>query len=214
VKNNRTALLNRYSRGRADGYLFYADSLDERTNNPLQIHAYLDLLSLFQNLGKPVTACRVGTLGLGFLCAGVDGMTSGIASLSSFSESDLLQNRSTGYNMTRKYYIPDLMLTLPVEMAQDIVGDRRNAHLRCQCVHCQGSSSGLDRIAKPHFLRVRTEEVEAINGINGTRDRLAWFIGRVAKAISHCEQIQKQNIVNLSTGYYSHMKAWQQVFGS
>jgi serine/threonine-protein kinase len=214
VKNNRLALLNRYSRGRADGYLFYVDSFDERTNNPLQIRSYLDLLSIFQNLDKPVSACRVGTLGLGFLCAGVDGMTSGIASLSSFSENDLLENRSTGYNMKRKYYIPDLMLTLPVEMAQDILGDRRNAHLRCQCVHCQGASAGFDRFAKPHFLRVRTAEVTAINGLGGTKDRLAWFNGRVANAISNCEQIQKQNIVNLKAGYFSHMKVWRQVFGS
>jgi hypothetical protein len=173
----------------------------------------ITLLSLFKNLGKKVIACRVGTLGLGLLCAGVDGVASGIASLSSFSENDLLQNRSTGYNMTRKYYIPDLMLTIPVEMAQDILSDRRNEHLRCRCVHCNGTASGLDRIAKPHFLRIRTEEVATINGISGTRNRLAWFNGRVSNAIRNSEQIQRQNIVNLTAGYYTHMKAWQEVFG-
>jgi hypothetical protein len=212
VKNNRMTLLNRYSRARADGYMFYIDSFDERTNNPLQIRAYLDLLSMFQSLDKPVVACRVGTLGLGFLCAGIDAMTSGIASLSSFSENDLLQNRSTGYRMTTKYYIPKLMLTLPVEMAEDILSNRHNVHLRCHCAHCNGISTGLARLAKPHFLRTRTDEITAINKYSNIKDRLKWFRQRVDEAIAHCEQVQKQQIVKLSSGYFTHLKAWQQVF--
>lgn len=214
IESNRLALLNRYSRARADGYLFYVDTFDERTNNPLQLRAYLDLLQLFQKLGKPVFACRVGTLGLGFLAAGVDGTTSGIASLSSFSENNLLVNRTTGYDMSKKYYIPGLMLTLPVPMAQDILSDNRNAALRCQCPHCQGAFRNLDRGAKPHFLAVRTQEVAQLNSMPDTAQRLDWFNQRVRDALQNCEAVRRQQIVALQPGYYSHLRVWQQVFAS
>lgn len=212
IESNRLALLNRYSRARADGYFFYVDSFDERTNNPLQLRAYLDLIQLFQRLGKPVFACRVGTLGLGFLAAGADGTTSGIASLTTFSESNLLVNRKSGYDMTKKYYIPGLMLTLPVPMAQDILKDNRNASLRCNCQHCGGAFRDLDRVAKPHFLRARTQEVAELNSLPDSFQRVIWFTNRVNQALKDCETVRRQQIVALQPGYYSHLRVWQQVF--
>lgn len=212
IESNRLALLNRYSRARADGYLFYVDTFDERTNNPLQLRAYLDVIQLFQKLGKPVFACRVGTLGLGFLAAGADGATTGIASLTTFSESTLLVNRSSGYDMTKKYYIPGLMLTLPVPMAQDILADNRNSSLRCYCPHCGGASRGLDKFAKAHFLYARTQEVEKLNSFGDSSQRLDWFIKRVRDAFLNCENVRKQQVVALTPGYYSHLRVWQQVF--
>ncbi len=212
IESNRLALLNRYSRARADGYFFYVDTFDERTHNPLQVRAYLDLIQLFQKLGKPVFACRVGTLGLGFLAAGADGATSGIASLTTFSESNLLVDRKTNYNMTRKYYIPGMMLTLPVPMAQDILADNRNSSLRCNCPHCGGASRDLDRSAKAHFLYARTQEVAELNTLSASSQRLDWFHKRVRDALQNCENVRKQQIVALQPGYYSHLRVWQQVF--
>ncbi len=212
IESNRLALLNRYSRARADGYFFYVDTFDERTNNPLQLRAYLDVIQLFQKLGKPVFACRIGTLGLGFLAAGADGTTSGIASLTTFSESNLLVNRSSGYDMTKKYYIPGMMLTLPVPMAQDILSDSRNSSLRCNCPHCGGAFRGLDRFAKAHFLYARTQEVAILNSFTDSSQRLDWFIKRVRDALQNCESVRKQQVVALQPGYYSHLRVWQQVF--
>jgi hypothetical protein len=212
VESNRLALLNRYSRARADGYFFYIDTFDERTNNPLQVRAYLDVIQLFQKLGKPGFACRIGTLGLGFLAAGADGATSGIASLTTFSESTLLVNRSAGYDMAKKYYIPGLMLTLPVPMAQDILSDNRNSSLRCNCPHCGGASRGLEKAAKAHFLYVRTQEVAELNRLNDLPQRVTWFIHRVSNALQNCENVRKQQVVALQTGSYSHLRVWQQVF--
>jgi eukaryotic-like serine/threonine-protein kinase len=214
VESNRLALLNRYSRARADGYFFYVDTLDERTNNPLQLRAYLDVIHLFQKLGKPVFACRIGTLGLGFLAAGADGTTSGIASLTTFSESTLLVNRSAGYDMTKKYYIPGLMLTLPVPMAQDILSDNRNSSLRCNCPHCAGASRGLDKVAKAHFLQARSEEIAELNRLGDSSERMMWFGKRVRNALQNCENVRKQQVVALQPGYYSHLRVWQQVFTS
>jgi hypothetical protein len=212
VADNRLALLNRYSRARADGYLFYVDNLEERTDNPLQLRALLDLLRLFQRLGKPVFACRVGTLGLGLLAAGVDGMTTGVASLTGFSESTLLSNRATGYDMQRKYYIPGMMLTLPVPMAHDLLSDPSNAYLRCDCPHCQGSFTNLDRIAKAHFLHARSDEIARLRELRSTSERVSWFRQRVSDAIRACDDVRRQQVVNLRPSNYSHLRVWLQVF--
>lgn len=212
VAANRLALLNRYSRARADGYLFYVDTIDERTNNPLQLRALLDLLQMFQKLGKPVFACRVGTLGLALLAAGVDGISNGVASLSSFSEANLLVNRSVNYDMTKKYYIPDMMLTLPVPMAEDILSDNRNAGLRCDCPHCRGASRNLSRGAKAHFLHARTTEIKELNALQNTADRLSWLRKRVESAVQACNRIRTQQVVELQPGYYAHLRTWPDVF--
>ncbi len=212
VAANRLALLNRYSRARADGYLFYVDTIDERTNNPLQLRALLDLLQMFQRLGKPVFACRVGTLGLALLAAGVDGISNGVASLSSFSEANLLVNRSVGYDMTKKYYVPGMLLTLPVPMVEDILSDDRNAGLRCACPHCQGPSRNLGRGAKAHFLHARTAEIKELNALQSTADRLAWLRKRVESAVQACNRIRTQQAVELQPGYYSHLRTWLDVF--
>lgn len=210
---NRYALLNRYSRARAHGHLFYVDTLDERTTNPLQIRSYLELLKLFQQLGGPVIAGRVGTLGLGLLAAGVDGMTSGIASLSGFSESNLLAKRAVGYDMTKKYYIPRMMLSLSETMAQDILSDSRNEALRCNCQDCQ-TSDVLGKVSKKHFLRVRTQEINHLNTLKDTPSRLAWFNDRVSDAVKNCEAVRKQGVVQLTPTYYAHLRVWQQVFSA
>jgi eukaryotic-like serine/threonine-protein kinase len=211
VGANRDALLNRYSRARADGYYFLADAFDERVTNPLVIRAYLELLLLFKQMGKPIMAGRVGTLGLGFLAAGVDGASSGIASLASFSESTLLANRTKGYDMTKKYYMPGMMLTLPIEMAKDILSDSRNAALICSCPFCKGSPDNLELVSKQHFLSARMTEVEELNGLPDSAKRIEWFLGRISDAIGRCEAVRRQQIVTLQAGYYAHLKVWQQV---
>jgi len=212
IEANRLALLNRYSRVRAEGYMFYVDNLDERTNNPLQVRAFLDLLTLFQRLGRPVLACRVGTLGLGLLAAGIDGITNGIASLTSFSENNLLVNRAINYDMERKYYIPSMMLTLSVPMAEDILSDSRNPALRCDCPYCRNASGNLGNITKVHFLHVRTHEIAELNALPNTPSRMTWFAQRVAAAIQACNNVRAQRTVALSTGHYLHLRVWQQVF--
>jgi Serine/threonine protein kinase len=214
VAANRLALLNRYSRTMADGYIFYVDSLDERTNNSLQINALLDLLEMFQQLGKPVIAGRVGTLGLGLLAAGIDGMTTGIAALTSFSENNLLVNRTSNYDVPKKYYIPKMMLTMPVKMAEDILEDPKNADLRCNCPLCNSSYNKLSAIAKAHFLYVRSSEVQNINTLPNTRYRVEWFLDRVKSAIEICNRIEKQRAILFKRPYYQHLITWLDVFKS
>ena len=213
-EQSRETLLNRYSRVNADGYMFYVDEFDERNSNPIQIRAYIELMKNFQQLGKPVVACRVGTLGLGFLAAGITAATSGIASLTGFSENNLLKNRTFDYNMPRKYYIPGLLLTVPFQMAQDILQDSRNSHLRCNCAYCKLSFRGLDKISKLHFLQVRSQEVTEIQLILKPEEQLLWFNKRIENAIQFCEEIRRQQLVDLKPNFYAHLKVWKQVFES
>ena len=213
-EQNRINLLNRYSRVNADGYVFYVDEFDEKNTNPIQIRAYIELMKGFQQLGKPTVAGRVGTLGLGFLASGVTSATSGIASLTGFSENYLLKNRDFNYKSTRKYYIPKLMITIPFQMAQEILQDSRNSNLRCDCSYCKLSSRGLDIISKLHFLQVRTQEVNEIQFLSNTKERLRWFNDKVENAIQSCENIRKQKVVDLKPGFYSHLRIWKDVFSS
>lgn len=210
IEANRVALLNRYSRSRADGYMFYVDAIEERTSNVLQLRALVELLRLFQRLGKPVFACRTGTLGLGLLAAGADGVTTGIGSLSGFSESTLLVNRAVGFDMEAKYYIPEMLLTLPISMARDILSDPRNAELRCSCPFCQTGVGNIEQMAKAHFLHVRSAEVAELNTMQDTQERLQWFSERVDSAIGTCDRIRQT--VALRPHHFSHLKAWQQAF--
>jgi serine/threonine protein kinase len=214
-KDSDIRLLNRYSRVRMDGYLFYADSIDERTTNPLQLRSYIDLIARFQELGKPVWACRTGTLGIGLMCLGADGMTTGIASLSSFSETDLLANRSPGpYDMSKKYYIPKLLLTLPAPLASDILKDQANSHLRPSNPFTSGwGVVELERAAKPHYLWERTAEVAEINGIRSSFERTAWFLGRVQGALRECERITRAKKIEFPAEKYQHLRTWAKLFG-
>ena len=210
--DNRVALVNRYSRTRPDGFFFFMDNFNEKTANPLIVDAYRQLLQLFQRLGKPVFACRVGTVGLGFLAGGVDGITNGIASLTSFSENELLVNRTQGYEMEVKYYIPGLLLSLPVNVAQDLLSNNRYRHLRCNCTFCQ--QGNLRVTAKAHFLNCRTAEVADLNNLTCTDDRLKWFREKTIAAIAECDKIRKDAIIDLKPETYSHLKVWLQVFGA
>lgn len=216
VENNRLTLLNRYSRARMDGFLFFVDNIDERTTNPLQLKSYAALLAGFQDLGQPVFACRVGTLGIGLLCLGVDGMTTGIASLASFSEADLLANRSVGpYDMSKRFYIPQLLLTLPVELASEILSDDANSHLRPSNPFISGwGRTDLERASKPHYLWARTSEVAEINDMKSRSERVSWFLDRVEKAVKECERIRRAMKVDLRPGMYQHLKTWQNIFRS
>jgi serine/threonine protein kinase len=214
-KDSCLRLLNRYSRVRMDGYLFYADNIDERTTNPLQLRTYLDLINRFRELGKPVWVCRTGTLGVAMMCLGADGMTTGIASLSSFSETDLMTSRSPGpYDMSKKFYLPKLLLTLPVALASDILTDQANSQIRPSNPFISGwGIIELERACKPHYLWERTAEVRQINAMSDSAERTKWFLERVQTALQECERLTRAKKVDLPSEKYQHLRTWAKLFG-
>lgn len=158
----------------------------------------------FKKLKRPVIAARVGTLGLGLVELGVDAFSSGVASLTSFSEQTLLSDRQSGYDMERKYYIRDILLSLKVGVATEIL--KNFPKYRCNCKFCQ-SEYGIDKInksAKAHFLQIRYEELKRINEKNNEP-----FVSLAKSAKSNLDKIRKTGIILLS---YNHLESWVAVF--
>ena len=202
-EENRLELINKYTRILPDGFIFYIDKINEKTTNAAQLYSYIDLLLKFKQLKRPVIAARVGSLGLGLLELGVDAFTQGIASLSSFSEEALLANRPTGYKMQKKYYIPDLLLTLNVSLVEDILN--RFPDLRCNCNFCNNAFDliSLSKVAKCHFLEIRAKEISEIN--SGKFD----FINRIEVARKNIKSLKNANFKLPPT---NHLSVWDEVF--
>ncbi len=202
-EENRLELINKYSRILPDGFIFYIDKINERTSNAAQLYSYIDLLLKFKQLKRPVIAARVGSLGLGLLELGIDAFTQGIAALSSFSEESLLANRPTGYKMQKKFYLPDLLLTLNVNIAVEILN--KFPKLRCNCKFCNNYYDlfSLSKSAKCHFLEIRSKEIQSINSGNYN------FINHIETAKRNIQLIRKANIKLSQT---NHLSVWTEVF--
>lgn len=203
-EENRLELINKYSKRLPDGFIFYVNNIYEKTTNKAQLYAYIDLLLKFKKLKRPVIAARVGTLGLGLMELGIDAFSSGIASLTSFSEQTLLSERPSGYDMERKYYIRDILLSLKTGVATEILQNFPN--YRCNCKFCQSEYS-LDRItksAKAHFLKIRCEELQLIN-----TQKNKPFVSLAKSAKLNLDKIKKAGII---LPPYSHIESWIEVF--
>ncbi|MGQ0723218.1 MAG: serine/threonine protein kinase [Candidatus Eiseniibacteriota bacterium] len=209
-EDNRKLLVNRYSKHPVDGYLFYIDLVQEQMSVPGQLYSYLSMLVDFKALGKPLVACRVGNLGLGVVSLGIDAFETGIASLSFFSEQTLLEDRPRGYTMQVKYYVPDLLANLQLEMVLDVLGSGQYDDLICRCPYCGGgrTDDSLRRVAKEHFLWHRMREMEAINRL-GEGERLDAFLKRTDRAHKLAGEIRRKLGVAIPS---QHFKTWLEVF--
>jgi serine/threonine-protein kinase len=209
-EENRHLLVNRYSKHPVDGYLFYIDLVQEQTSVPGQLYSYLNMLLDFKALGKPLIACRVGSLGLGLVSLGIDAFTTGIASLSFFSEKTLLEDRPMGYTMRTKYYVPALLSNVQVGAAMDILGSVQYKNLVCLCPYCGGRAdeATLRKAAKPHFLHHRVREMDAIN--NTAADaRLGAFLEKTERALALTSEIRRKLGVEIRN---QHFRTWLEVF--
>jgi serine/threonine protein kinase len=207
---SRAALVNTLSRSQADGYLFYVDPIEERTAVAGQLFSYLNILLDFKQLGRPVVASRIGNLGLGVVALGIDAFEVGIASLGAFSEKDLLEDRPVGYNMQKRYYVPQLMTSLGLDLAVQILGSPAFAKLACHCPFCEGRRDvSLGQGAKEHFLFQRAEEMKALNSLLES-GRLDWFLTRTKAALGLMQSIRKQLGAKLPP--FQHLQTWLDVF--
>ncbi len=209
TETNRIALLNEFSICKPDGFIFYGDEINETTINRSRLYAYVEIIRLFSKLGKRIVGARLGTLGLGILAAGADIVTTGIASLTGFSERALLQERAVNYSMKTKYYIPQLMLSLPVNLAQDIINTDKS--LVCNCEFCK-KNPNIEAFAKTHYMRIRQKEIEDLNSVEN-KHKIEWFVDKTQKAVKKCKELHR-NVNELRPSYYAHLNAWLSVFGS
>lgn len=203
-EDNRLELVNRYSKILPDGFIFYVNNIYEKTTNESQLYGYIDLLLKFKRLNRPVIAARVGNLGLGLLYLKIDSFSSGIASLSSFSEEMLLSDRPSGYNMERKYYIPQLLFCFDISKVMEIL--REEASLICNCKFCNGKIDIpiLTKYSKQHFLEIRNKEIREINN----NPQLPVFLLRVDKTIKLFKKLNKK----FHWLQFKHLESWYNVF--
>lgn len=207
-EESRKALVNTYSRNPADGYLFYVDPINERTSVPAQVFSYLHMLLDFKELGRPVIAGRIGNLGLGALALGIDAFETGIASLTFFTEEDMLRDRPTGYTMQTRYYLGDLLACPQVEAAIDILGASAFRALACPCRYCQGRrDASIGKTAKEHFLVRRAEEIAEINALPQAQ-RMPWFLRRTENARKLTSEVERKAGVRLPS---QHFRTWLEV---
>jgi hypothetical protein len=176
---------------------------------PGQLYSYLSMLADFKTLGKPMVACRVGNLGLGIVSLGIDAFETGIASLSFFSESTLLEDRPINYAMRIKYYMPELLANLQLEPALDILTSGQHNSMICRCPFCGGrTDDSLRRGSKEHFLWHRMREMEAINRLKSS-ERLNVFLKKTEQALKLAVDIRRKLGVAIPS---NHFKTWLEVF--
>jgi serine/threonine protein kinase len=206
----RTDILNMFSSFECDGYFIYVDCIDHSTNTTTLYHYIKTLVELQKCTNKPVIAGRLNSLGLGLLCAGVSGYTSGAARFESFYE-DLYKEETEAYNMYERYYVPELLGTIAIAKKAPV---KLNAIIEtlgaCDCYYCQGKNY-VQMIDAPnnklHFLEKIHEEVEIIKSISPS-ERNVYFLRRINDAIGNYRKMP----VIFKTADYQHLLNWKTVF--
>lgn len=204
----KTHLLNNYTAHECDGYIFYADGIDKNTNEITLFHYVDTLLKLQKYTGRPVIAGRVNGLGLGLLCWGLAGYSSGAARFESFSE-DLHKDQSVGYNLYERYYFPQLLTTVPIERKLPTrLRQITNTVGVCNCIYCRGKSAEEVIVAqnnKLHYLNSIHLEIDQIKNIS---DKKAYFLRRINNAIINFQRLPQV----FKRDDFKHLLVWKKVF--
>lgn len=201
-------LLNYYTAHECDGYIFYTDGIDKDTSKITLIHYIDTLLKLQRNTGRPTIAGRLNCLGLGLICLGLAGFSSGAARFDSFSE-ELHKEAQAGFNLYERYYFPELLGTVSIEKKRPTrLNQISNILGSCQCKYCKGKSAEDVINAqnnKLHYLLAVNKEVEIIKN---TPDKLSYFLNRINQAISNYQKLTSV----YKKDDYKHLFVWKEVF--
>ena len=204
-------ILNTFSIFDCDGYVVYVDTIDESSSRGTLL-SYISLLRELQSTtGKPVIAGRVNGIGLGLLCAGVAGFTSGTSRFETFSE-DFYKEEKISYNMYERYYFPELLKCIPIlrkdperfELIRKKIGS-------CNCRYCKGKDNADTLVsvnAKLHFLEIRNSEIIEILSLS-EKDRIDYFIKRIDSALDNFALLTPSVF---KPSEYTHLNSWKEVF--
>lgn len=204
-------ILNVFSIFDCDGFVVYVDCIDENSSRSTLL-SYISLLrELQKNTGKPVIAARVNGIGLGLLCAGVAGFTSGAARFETFSE-DLYKEEKVSYNMYERYYYPSLLKLVAISKKDpgrfDLIGDVIG---RCECRYCSGKDTNgaiLTANTKLHFLEIRSSEIAEITRLPES-ERIVYFLKRIDIALDNFSLLTPSVF---KPSDYAYLNAWKEVF--
>jgi serine/threonine-protein kinase len=207
----RTDLLNMFSAFDCDGYFIYVDCIDSSTNSTTLFHYVNTLVELQRCTHKPVVAGRLNSLGLGLLCAGVSGYTSGAARFESFYEDLYKEEVEAAFNMYERYYFPQLLGTIPIAKSNPVrLSEIMKTLGTCNCYYCTGKNY-LQMIETPnnrlHFLEHIHQEVETIKSIPQP-ERISYFLRRIDEAIANYRKMP----AIFKSSDFQYLSNWKEVF--
>jgi hypothetical protein len=198
------------------------DKIDTKTNSSTLYKYIKFLLALQESTNIPVYAGRVGIIGLGLICAGIAGFTSGPSERDTFYE-DLLTNEESYGGTSLKYYFKGLLHSI-------IIPNRKNGNGKvppptkfqevssffgkCDCYYCENLDE-LEMIRPPkvklHFMEKINEEINFIKNIP-LSDRKVYFLKRIDEALDNFEQLKIR--AGIKPSEYSYLNIWKEVFRS
>ena len=204
-------LLNTFSSLDTDGFLIYADCIDNDTKEVTMFH-YVDFLIELQKwTQKPVIAGRVNAgLGLGLLSFGIAGFTSGTARFESFYE-DLYKESGPAYNMYSRYYFPELLTTVAISRKAQTKFDQITSALGiCNCYFCNGKDNPeivKDKNAHLHFLEIVSNDIETLITLS-RNEAITRYLLQINTAIENYDQLKGV----FKTDEYSFLYKWKNIF--
>ena len=209
-KKTKKYLLNTFSSFETDGFLIYADCIDNKTTKITLFH-YIDfLIKLQKYTQKPVIAGRVNAgLGLGLLSFGISGFTSGTARFESFYE-DLYKESGPAYNMYSRYYFPELLTTIAIDRRVQTKFDQITSNIgTCGCYYCNGKDNPeiiKDKNAHLHFLEHISNKVNLLKTYSRD-DAIDSYLKQIDMAIENYRNLKEV----FKSSDYSFLSNWQDV---
>ncbi len=210
-KKSKRYLLNTFSAFNTDGFLIYADCIDNKTSEITLFH-YIDfLIKLQKYTQKPVIAGRINAgLGLGLLSFGIAGFTSGTARFESFYE-DLYKESTPSYNMYVRYYFPELLTTISILRKTPTKFELITQVIKtCNCHYCKGNDQPAiitDHNAKLHFLEVISNEINSIRK-NPKEKMKKEYLSKIDFAIENYNKLKRAFKIE----EYSFLYGWKNIF--
>src|SRR5574344_471857 len=209
-KKQQEYILNTFSAFDCDGYIVYADCINNATSAKVLYHYISTLQSLQNNTGKPVVAGRINSIGLGLLCAGISGYSSGAAQFDSFYEG-LYSDDSEAFNLYERYYFPQLLNVIGIKKKEPSrLLDISRIIGQCNCPYCKDKNINdiiNSESNKLHFLYPINQEVERIKSIQ-PKERINYIISRIENAIENYRKLQ----TIFPPKEYEYLRRWKVVF--
>ncbi|MDP1884443.1 MAG: serine/threonine-protein kinase [Candidatus Moranbacteria bacterium] len=210
-KRSKKHFLNVLSSFDTDGFLIYADCIDNKTPETT-LYNYIDfLIELQMWTKKPVIAGRVNAgLGIGLLSFGISSFTSGTARFESFYEG-LYSETSESYNMYVRYFFPELLSTISINRRTPTKFDEiANVIGTCSCYYCNGKSNPeiiKDKNANLHFLENIYSEINKMESLS-QNDKVDAFLLRIDDALTNYNNLRSV----FKSDDYLFLNKWKNVF--
>jgi len=160
---NGTAIIAKYARAKADGYLLWIDGFasDQDVAALRVVYGFIELLSKH---GKPIILLYGDAFSLVLHFAGLTGFGCGIC----YSERKLsTQDVDIEGLIPPRYYIPRLKKKMQIETEAKRIPLANHPDLQCNCEICLRKPDPVamdDTESREHFMLARRAEVEALRG--------------------------------------------------